>query len=49
MLADEWFDALVAPAKERIVFEHSGHRPSFEEPARFAEVMRRVQQQVALD
>ena len=36
VLADEWFAMLKAPAKERIVFENSGHRPSFEEPAAFA-------------
>ena len=42
VLADEWFEALDAPSKEWIVFEHSGHRPSFEEPARFVEVMARV-------
>lgn len=42
VLADEWFGLLVAPAKQRIVLQHAGHRPSFEEPARFAEVMRRV-------
>ncbi len=42
VLADGWFEQLEAPAKERIVFEHSGHRPSFEEPARFAQVMARV-------
>ncbi len=39
VLAEEWFARLEAPDKERIVFEHSGHRPSFEEPARFVEVM----------
>lgn len=42
VLADEWFALLQAPSKERIVFEHSGHRPSFEEPARFAGLMARV-------
>ncbi len=42
VLADEWFELLDAPTKEAIVFEHSGHRPSFEEPGRFAELMRRV-------
>jgi pimeloyl-ACP methyl ester carboxylesterase len=42
VLADEWFEAVEAPHKERIVFEHSGHRPSFEEPGRFAEVMSMV-------
>lgn len=40
--ANEWFDLLAAPSKERIVFEHSGHRPPFEEPAAFASLMRRV-------
>ena len=42
VLADEWFQLLDAPSKERIVFEGSGHRPSFEEPGRFAQLMRRV-------
>lgn len=39
VLAHEWFDMLRAPSKEMLVFEHSGHRPSFEEPAMFASVM----------
>jgi proline iminopeptidase len=39
VLAEEWFALLEAPAKEFIVFEHSGHRPMFEEPERFVEVM----------
>jgi len=42
LLANEWFEMLEAPSKEWIVFEHSGHRPLFEEPAAFAEVMKRV-------
>jgi pimeloyl-ACP methyl ester carboxylesterase len=42
VLADEWFDMLEAPSKERIVFQHSGHRPSFEEPAVFASLMTRI-------
>lgn len=42
VLADEWFAMLAAPSKERVVFEHSGHRPSFEEPAAFVAVMRRI-------
>jgi proline iminopeptidase len=42
VLAREWFDMVEAPSKEMITFEHSGHRPSFEEPAEFASVMRRV-------
>jgi len=47
VLADEWFEMLQAPSKERIVFEHSGHRPSFEEPARFAELMARVKAEIS--
>jgi pimeloyl-ACP methyl ester carboxylesterase len=39
VLAKEWFDLLEAPSKTMIVFEHSGHRPMFEEPATFASVM----------
>ncbi|MGA7281723.1 MAG: alpha/beta hydrolase [Acidimicrobiia bacterium] len=42
VLANEWFDMLDAPVKERFVFAHSGHRPIFQEPAEFAGVMRRV-------
>jgi proline iminopeptidase len=42
VLADEWFAMLDAPAKERVVFAHSGHRPQFEEPGEFAALMRRV-------
>jgi proline iminopeptidase len=40
--ADEWFNMLDAPNKERVVFDESGHRPSFEQPDLFAELMRRV-------
>jgi pimeloyl-ACP methyl ester carboxylesterase len=42
VLAEEWFAMLDAPVKERFVFEHAGHRPSFEEPGRFVEVMQAV-------
>ena len=40
--AQEWFDMLQAPSKEMIIFEHSGHRPPFEEPAAFASLMKRI-------
>jgi pimeloyl-ACP methyl ester carboxylesterase len=40
--ANEWFDMLSAPSKERVIFAHSGHRPQFEEPGEFAALMRRV-------
>jgi hypothetical protein len=33
---------LEAPSKSLTVFEHSGHRPSFEEPAEFVSVMTEV-------
>jgi len=42
VLADQWFELLDAPSKESIVFEHSGHRTLFEEPASFASLMRRI-------
>lgn len=42
VLADEWFEALESPTKERIVFEESGHRPNFDRPAEFAALMNRV-------
>jgi proline iminopeptidase len=42
VLAEEWFAMLEAPDKEMIVFEHSGHRAQFDEPARFVEVMNKV-------
>ena len=40
--AREWFDALEAPTKELVVFERSGHRPHFEQPAEFAALMKHV-------
>ena len=42
VLAKQWFEMLEAPSKEMTIFEHSGHRPLFEEPAAFASVMTRV-------
>jgi pimeloyl-ACP methyl ester carboxylesterase len=42
VLANEWFDMLDAPSKERIILERSGHRPNFDEPAAFASLMSRV-------
>ena len=37
--AHAWFEMLTAPGKRLIVFEQSGHKPSFEEPDRFRHVM----------
>lgn len=45
VLARQWFEMLEAPRKELIIFEHSGHRPSFEEPAAFAALMREIQEE----
>ena len=36
---EEWFAALDAPSKQLVVLETSGHRPLFEQPERFTEVM----------
>ena len=40
--AIQWFDQLEAPAKELIIFDRSGHRPSFEQPDDVVRVMREV-------
>ncbi|MBS3789207.1 MAG: alpha/beta hydrolase [Candidatus Bipolaricaulota bacterium] len=40
--AREWFGLLEAPTKELIEFDNSGHRPHFEEPAKFSSIMSRV-------
>jgi pimeloyl-ACP methyl ester carboxylesterase len=45
VLADEWFEMLDAPSKEAFTFEGSGHRPNFDRPGEFAEVMSRVIEQ----
>lgn len=39
VLAAEWLDNLEAPRKQLVWFEHSGHGPLEEEPARFDSVM----------
>lgn len=45
VLAKQWFRALEAPLKEMVIFERSGHRPSFEEPAEFAALMATMREQ----
>ena len=47
VLAKEWFQTLSAPHKEMVIFERSGHRPSFEEPGEFAALMARVLEQTS--
>ncbi len=41
-LAKEWFRGLSAPSKEYVYFDHSGHTPPYDEPGRFAALMREV-------
>lgn len=41
-LARQWFERLAAPSKRWIEFDTSGHRPLFEQPERFHEVMTRT-------
>ncbi|MDN5795888.1 MAG: alpha/beta hydrolase [Intrasporangium sp.] len=38
-LADQWFRLLEAPHKQRVVLDTSGHRPIFEQPEQFHDVM----------
>jgi len=42
VLANEWFAQLQAPAKKLIVLETSGHRPLFEQPEEFHDIMTRT-------
>jgi pimeloyl-ACP methyl ester carboxylesterase len=37
--AQEWFDLLQAPRKELVVLDSSGHRPLWEQPDEFTELM----------
>jgi pimeloyl-ACP methyl ester carboxylesterase len=37
--AQRFYDALTAPAKQLIWFEHSAHTPQYDEPARFRDVL----------
>jgi len=38
-LAEQWLDLVQAPRKQMIVLDASGHRPLFEQPSRFHDVM----------
>jgi pimeloyl-ACP methyl ester carboxylesterase len=39
VLAERYFERLIAPCKRLVWFEHSAHNPPFEEPERFVRVM----------
>ena len=41
-VAYTYYDALAAPRKEFVVFEHSAHSPPFEEPQAFCAFMHRI-------
>ncbi len=41
-LARDWFQKLHAPQKRWVEFETSGHRPLFEQPEEFAQLMRTI-------
>ena len=45
VLAEEWFDMVDAPVKERIIFQGAGHRAHFDRPDEFAVVMSHVLEQ----
>ena len=40
--ANEWFDLLPAPSKQFVTFDTSGHRPLWEQPAEFHDLMATV-------
>jgi proline iminopeptidase len=42
VLAQEWFEQLRAPSKQLTYFETSGHRPLWEQPAQFHDLMTAV-------
>ncbi|MFP3914168.1 MAG: alpha/beta fold hydrolase [Actinomycetota bacterium] len=42
ILAEEWFALVDAPRKERVIFEGAGHRPNFDRPDLFADLMNRA-------
>ncbi len=42
VLAREWFDLLQAPSKSLTYFETSGHRPLWEQPTQFHDLMKTV-------
>lgn len=45
--AEDWFQILDAPAKDRIVFPGAGHRANFDRPDMFADLMVRVLDETA--
>ena len=49
VLAREWFEQLRAPVKRLIEIEPAGHRPPFEQPARFHAAMTEIAAEVAGD
>lgn len=46
-LVQDWFDAIEAPRKELIWFEHSGHNPMSDEPEKFKRLLRERLMEIA--
>lgn len=42
VLAEEWYETLRAPVKERVIVEGAGHRAHFDRPDVFTDLMRQV-------
>ena len=42
VLAEEWYEMLDAPSKQRVIFDGGGHRAHFDRPALFAGLMDQV-------
>lgn len=45
-LVEKYYNQINAPKKELIWFENSAHFPNFEEPEKFAEVMKKIKEQL---
>ena len=41
-LAKQWFQKLSAPEKAYVYFDHSGHTPPYDEPGKFADLMKDI-------
>jgi len=44
ILAKQWFHDLSAPHKHYLYFDHSGHTPPYDEPGKFADLMKDILQ-----
>jgi pimeloyl-ACP methyl ester carboxylesterase len=44
--AKEYFDTIIAPVKEFVVFDHSAHYPQFEEKQKFYDLIKGIFEKV---